>query len=158
MWGEESRKQAGPLTSFVPLRPNRKPPPHHPQLAMAVIQEVYEPQAPQPRYTGPAKPVMRSRNKAAPAAAPASYPAWTGTGLSWSDPIGRVHSLLFDRQHWHILAGLLLLGECILCGLIVKLVGCKSAAFLSPSTGRPVLRTIGPDRVWSPSGPSRPRC
>ena len=118
---------------------------------MAIIEEVYEPPQPQPRYTGPAKPVMKPRMKPTPAVAPAwaASPALSQSGLSFSDPVGSVQLLLFDKNYWHILAGLLLLGECVLCGLIIKFVPCESPVGLfvsSPSSGRRARRKTRPTR------------
>jgi hypothetical protein len=113
---------------------------------MAVIEEVHEPTQPQPRYTGPAKPVMMQRRKPAPApagSAAAQPGASLAGGLSLADPVGSVQLLLFDRNYWHILAGLLLLGECVLCGLIIRFVSCKLSAGLSS------LRAQAAERVAS---------
>lgn len=98
---------------------------------MAIIHELDQPANPQPRYTGPAKPVMRTRKKATVAPS-LSAPA---AGLRLSDPVGSVELVLFAREYWPVLAGLLLVGECVLCGLIVKFVGCKLVHLISELAG-----------------------
>lgn len=114
---------------------------------MAIIDEYdqstqLQPQ-PQPRYTGPAKPILLSSRKAAPPPT-ASNPAGN---LSVADPLGSVHLLLFDRQYWHILAGLLLLGECVMCALIIRFVSCELSGQWLGRPSQADNHTSGPTTV-----------